>query len=69
MLEAINYIRNISKKKVAIDKIVPYLISSSFSSKLDSLEAKLCTKIIAMKLFFMDELHTIKNESLKSAKI
>ena len=43
--------------------------SSSFSSKLGSLEAKLCGKIMAMKSFFMDELHTIKNESLKSAKI
>ena len=43
--------------------------SSSFSSQLDSLEAKLCDKIMAMKSFFMDELQTIKNESLKSAKI
>ena len=45
------------------------VISSSFSSQLDSLEAKLCDKIMAMKSFFMDELQTIKNESLKSAKI
>ena len=45
------------------------VISSSFSSQLDSLEAKLCNKIMAMKSFFMDELQTIKNESLKSAKI
>ena len=44
-------------------------ISSSFSSKLDSLEAKLCDKIMAMKSYFMDERfmderYTIKNESL-----
>ena len=45
------------------------VISSSFSSQLDSLEAKLSDKIMAMKSFFMDELQTIKNESLKSAKI
>ena len=45
------------------------VISSSFSSKLDSLKAKLCGKIMATKSFFMDELRTIKNESLKSAKI
>ena len=45
------------------------VISSSFSSQLDSLEAKLCDKIMAMKSFFMDELQTIKNESLTSAKI
>ena len=45
------------------------VISSSFSSQLDSLEAKLCYKIMAMKSFFMDELQTIKNETLKSAKI
>ena len=45
------------------------VVSSSFSSQLDSLEAKLCDKIMAMKSFFMDELQTIKNESLKSAKI
>ena len=45
------------------------VISSSFSSQLDSLEGKLCDKIMAMKSFFMDELQTIKNESLKSAKI
>ena len=44
------------------------VISSSFSSKLDSLEATLCGKIMAMKSFFMGELHTIKNKSLKSAK-
>ena len=44
-------------------------ISSSFSSQLDSLEAKLCEKIMAMKSFFMDELQTIKNELLTSAKI
>ena len=36
------------------------VISSSFSSQLDSLEAKLCDKIMAMKSFFMDELQTIK---------
>ena len=45
------------------------VISSSFSSQLDSLEAKLCDKIMAMKSFFMDELQTLKNESLKSATI
>ena len=45
------------------------VISSSFSSQLDLLEAKLCDKIMAMKSFFMDELQTIKNESLTSAKI
>ena len=45
------------------------VISSSFSSQLDSLEAKLSDKVMAMKSFFMDELQTIKNESLKSAKI
>ena len=45
------------------------VISSSFSSQLDSLEAKLCDKIMAMKSFFLDELQTVKNESLKSAKI
>ena len=45
------------------------VISSSFSSQLDSLEAKLCDKIMAMKSFFMDELQTIQNETLKSAKI
>ena len=44
-------------------------ISWSFSSKLDSLEAKLCDKIMAMKSIFMDEFHTIKNKSLTSAKI
>ena len=44
-------------------------ISSSFSSKLDSLEAKLCDKIMAIKSFFMDEFHTIKSESLTSAKV
>ena len=44
------------------------IISSSFSSQLDSPEAKLCDKIMAMKLFFMDQLQTIKNESLKFAK-
>ena len=36
------------------------VISSSFSSQLDSLEAKLCDKIMAMKSFFMDERQTIK---------
>ena len=45
------------------------VISSSFSSQLDSLEVKLCEKIMAMKSFLMDELQTIKSESLKSAKI
>ena len=45
------------------------VITSSFSSQLDSLEVKLCDKIMAIKSFFMDELQTIKNESLKSAKI
>ena len=45
------------------------VISSSFSSQLDSLEVKLCDKIMAMKSFFLDELQTIKNESLKYAKI
>ena len=45
------------------------IISLSFSSQLDSFEAKLCDKIMAMKSFFMDELQTIKNESLKSEKI
>ena len=45
------------------------VISSSFSSQLESLEAKLCDKIMAMKSFFIDELQTIKNESLTSAKI
>ena len=44
-------------------------ISSSFSSKLDSLEAKLCDKIMAIKSFFMDEFHTIKSDSLTSAKV
>ena len=43
--------------------------NSSFSSKLDSLETKQCGKIMAMKSFFVDELHTIKNESLTSTKI
>ena len=47
----------------------PFHSNSSFSSPLDSLEAKLCEKIMAMKSFFMDELQTIKNKSLKSAKI
>ena len=37
------------------------VISSSFSSKLYG-------KIMAMKSFFMDELHTIKNESLTLTK-
>ena len=45
------------------------VISSSFRSQLDSLEAKLSGKIMAMKSFFMDQLQTIKNPSLKSAKI
>ena len=45
------------------------VISSSFSSQLDSLEAKLCDKIMALKSFFMNELQTIKNESVTSAKI
>ena len=45
------------------------VISSSFSSKLDLPEAKVCGKIMAMKSFFMDELHAIKNESLKSEKM
>ena len=45
------------------------VINSSFSLQLDSFEAKLCDKITAMKSFFMDELQTIKNESLTSAKI
>ena len=45
------------------------VISSFFTSKLDSLEAKLCAKIMAMKSFFIDELYTIKNKSLKFAKI
>ena len=40
------------------------VFSSSFSWKLDSLEAKRCGKIMAMKSFFMDKLHSIKNESL-----
>ena len=44
------------------------VISSSFSSQLDSLEGKLCDKIMAMKSFFMDELQTIKNGSLKFAQ-
>ena len=43
--------------------------NSSFSSKLDSLETKQCGKIMAMKSFFVDELHTIKNGSLTSTKI
>ena len=38
------------------------VVSSSFRSKSDSLEAKLCGKFMAMKSFFMGELHTIKNE-------
>ena len=33
------------------------------------LEAKLCGRMMAMKSFFIDELHTIKSESLKSANI
>ena len=45
------------------------VVSSSFSSQLDSVEGKLCDKIMAMKSFFMDELQAIKNESVKSAKI
>ena len=45
------------------------VFSSLFSLQLDSLEAKLCDKVLAMKSFFMDELQTIKNESLTSAKI
>ena len=32
MLEAINYIRNVSKKKVTIDKIVTYLINAGASN-------------------------------------
>ena len=40
------------------------VISSSFSLKLDSLEARLCGKIMAMKSFFIDRLQTIKNKSL-----
>ena len=39
------------------------IVSSSFSSKLDSHESKLYGKIMAMKPFFIYELHTIKNES------
>ena len=39
------------------------VISLSFSSKLDSLEANVCDRIMAMKSFFMDELQTIKNET------
>ena len=46
-----------------------FLQCSSFSSNLDSLEAKLCGRMMAMKSFFIDELHTIKSESLKSANI
>ena len=42
--------------------------SSSFSSQLDSLEAKLCDTIMAMESFFMDELQTINNELLTSPK-
>ena len=38
------------------------VISSSFSSQLDSLEAKLCDKIMAMISFFMDEFLTINIE-------
>ena len=45
------------------------VISSLFSLKLDSLAAELCGKSMAIKSFFMDELNTIKNESLRSAKI
>ena len=45
------------------------VISSSFSSQLHSLETKLCDKIMVMKSHFMDELQTMKNESLTSAKI
>ena len=45
------------------------VISSSFSPIFDSFEAKLCSKIMAMKSLFMAKLHTIKNESLTSAKI
>ena len=44
-------------------------ISSLIISKLYSLEAKLCDKIMAIKSFSMDELNTIKNKSLTSAKI
>ena len=46
-----------------------FVISSSFSLQLDSLEAKLSDKIMTMKSFFMDELQIIKNDSLKSVKI
>ena len=45
------------------------VISLSFSSQLDSLEANGCDRIMAMKSFFMDELQTIKNETLTSAKL
>ena len=44
------------------------VVSSSFRSQLDSLEAKLSHKIMAMKSFFMDELQTIKNELLNMQK-
>ena len=37
MLEAINFIRNVSKKKVTIDKIVTYLINAG-ASNWDKLE-------------------------------
>ena len=36
-------------------------IRSTFNSRLGSLEAKRCDKIMAMKPFFTDELQTIKN--------
>ena len=45
------------------------VISSSFSSQLDSLEVTICDKIMAMKSFVIDKLQTIRNESLTSAKI
>ena len=45
------------------------VISLSFSSQLDSLEANVCDRIMTMKSFFMDELQTIKNETLTSEKL
>ena len=42
MLEAINYIRNVSKKKVTIDKIVTYLNNAGASNwDKESVEANL----------------------------
>ena len=45
------------------------VVSLLFCSKLDSLTTKAYSKRMPMKSFFIDELHTIKNDSLRSAKI